>query len=115
MAGENRSSALGTIPYIGHLFKKDCCSNEMIPLDTRKERFRLWLAAPDPSSNHHIARQKHQQGTGKWLVEGNQFERWKTLSGSILWLHGIGMLLCVLTDDITDNSLLAGCGKSILW
>ncbi|KAF7976885.1 hypothetical protein HWV62_5427 [Athelia sp. TMB] len=56
-----------------------------------------WMAAPDSSANYKDAREKHKQGTGSWLVDGDDFQRWKDCSGSVLWLHGG-----------------PGCGKTIL-
>lgn len=57
-----------------------------------------WLCSIDPSSIHNGARNKHESGTGEWLIKGHdQFKEWKTAPGSFLWLCGN-----------------AGCGKSIL-
>ena len=47
-----------------------------------------WMSAPDTSSNYKAAREKHQPGTGSWLVDGSVFENWKGHPDSILWLHG---------------------------
>lgn len=52
-----------------------------------QRRFRRWLSAPDPWSNHNIARRAHHTGTATWFTEGNIFEEWKTTS-SMLWIHG---------------------------
>lgn len=46
------------------------------------------MAAPDVSMNYKAARDKHQRGTGSWLVDGADFKRWKGESDSILWLRG---------------------------
>ncbi|KAH8803296.1 hypothetical protein F5884DRAFT_903864 [Xylogone sp. PMI_703] len=56
-----------------------------------------WLEAPDPSSSHNSAYQKHQPATGEWLINSSQYEKWKTLAPSFLWLHGI-----------------PGCGKTVI-
>ncbi|MCJ1385865.1 hypothetical protein MMC17_008989 [Xylographa soralifera] len=67
----------------------------------RSERYRTsmikWLTATDPSSNYHAALKKHQPSTGEWLLELEQFRKWKDTRSSLLWLHGI-----------------PGCGKTIL-
>ena len=47
-----------------------------------------WMAAPDSSTNYKTAREKHQPGTGSWLVSGSVFESWKGRPDSILWLRG---------------------------
>jgi hypothetical protein len=56
-----------------------------------------WLSAPDPSTNYHKAHKQRQAETGIWLLEGEQFTRWKKSAASRLWLYGI-----------------PGCGKTIL-
>ena len=57
--------------------------------DKERRKIYKWLAAPDPHSNHERARQKHQPDTGKWLLDGHQYNEWKNASSSFLWLHGI--------------------------
>lgn len=56
-----------------------------------------WLSPPDPSTNLNKARDQHHQGTGQWLLVGDQYAKWKTDRNSFLWLNGI-----------------PGCGKTIL-
>jgi hypothetical protein len=57
------------------------------PGDKLQRRFRRWLSAADPSTNHNIARKVHHRGTATWFTEGKTFKDWKT-TGSILWIHG---------------------------
>ncbi|KAF4630221.1 hypothetical protein G7Y89_g7914 [Cudoniella acicularis] len=48
-----------------------------------------WLSSIDPSENHNTALRAHQEGTGDWLLQGNDdFETWKTKPNSLLWLNG---------------------------
>ncbi|KAF2830936.1 hypothetical protein CC86DRAFT_430515 [Ophiobolus disseminans] len=56
----------------------------------RKERDELlnWLAAPDRSIEHDIARAKHEVGTGEWLLRGKEYQDWITGNPPLLWLHG---------------------------
>jgi Cdc6-like AAA superfamily ATPase len=56
-----------------------------------------WLDAPDQTPYHAAACQKHEPGTGQWLLESATYKTWKTSSGSHLWLHG-----------------KAGCGKTVV-
>ncbi|KAF7968506.1 hypothetical protein HWV62_30226 [Athelia sp. TMB] len=56
--------------------------------DQKKEKIERWLVAPDTSLNYKAARDKHQRGTGSWLVDGADFIGWKDDSDSILWLRG---------------------------
>ncbi|KUJ21550.1 uncharacterized protein LY89DRAFT_767578, partial [Mollisia scopiformis] len=46
-----------------------------------------WLSCVDPSSNFNSARDKHQAGTGDWLLRSNVFRRWKTVENSLMWLN----------------------------
>ncbi|KAK8115574.1 hypothetical protein PG984_012076 [Apiospora sp. TS-2023a] len=65
--------------------------------DGRLHKIRAWLSPPDPSTNFNKAREQHHQGTGQWLLESDQYKKWKTQRNSFLWLNGI-----------------SGCGKTIL-
>lgn len=66
----------------------------------QSDRFRSivsWLAAPDPWTNHHSARQRCEPDTGAWLLQSRQFQRWKAGDIRHLWVSG-----------------KAGCGKTVL-
>lgn len=56
-----------------------------------------WVDAPDQTPYHTTACQKHEPGTGQWLLESDTYKTWKTSSSAHLWLHG-----------------KAGCGKTVL-
>ncbi|KAL3488651.1 hypothetical protein BJX62DRAFT_253118 [Aspergillus germanicus] len=58
---------------------------------------RTWLMAPDATSDHHIACEKHHTDTGLWFVEGQEFKDWLMKRNSFLWINGF-----------------AGSGKSVL-
>ncbi|KAF7970451.1 hypothetical protein HWV62_23895 [Athelia sp. TMB] len=73
----------------------DVTDTLMIP--NSEEKIEKWISAPDTSLNYKAAREKHQEGTGSWFVEGSDFKRWKHRPDSILWLRGG-----------------PGCGKTIL-
>ncbi|KAL4963354.1 uncharacterized protein BDV14DRAFT_210017 [Aspergillus stella-maris] len=60
-------------------------------------KIRDWLAAPDATSNHNSAREKHHTDTGLWFVNGSFFKNWLVKRNSFFWVHGF-----------------AGCGKSVL-
>ncbi|KAK3670456.1 hypothetical protein LTR78_009697 [Recurvomyces mirabilis] len=61
------------------------------------EKLVNWLSPPDPSLNHNAARNKHEQDTGRWLLESGEYKQWKTSRANLLWLYG-----------------KAGCGKTVL-
>jgi hypothetical protein len=65
--------------------------------DDQHHKIMNWLDTPDQRANHDAARQKHESGTGKWLLESDKYKTWKASSAAHLWLHG-----------------KAGCGKSVL-
>lgn len=57
-----------------------------------------WLGAFNPSAYHNMVRENRTEGTGKWLLQGQEFERWReSTEMTFLWMHGI-----------------PGCGKSVL-
>lgn len=56
-----------------------------------------WLSPPDPWTNHASARQRYEPQTGTWLLQSDQYQKWKTGSSNYLWLYG-----------------KAGCGKTVL-
>ncbi|GAD96704.1 conserved hypothetical protein [Paecilomyces variotii No. 5] len=65
--------------------------------DSQRQRIQSWLAAPDASINHKIARRKKHPGTGEWFIRSTQFLSWKADASLVLWVCGI-----------------PGCGKTIL-
>jgi hypothetical protein len=68
--------------------------------DKRLDEITSWLSAPDPWSNHHSARERHEPGTGDWILQSNQYHQWKTRTSDLkpVWLYG-----------------KAGSGKTILF
>jgi hypothetical protein len=59
-------------------------------IDELQHRIVQWLSVPDPSSNYHTALKKRHPKTGRWLVDGRQFDDWKRSDASLMWLHGNG-------------------------
>lgn len=53
-----------------------------------------WLCPSiiNPEKSQKSAVRLRQKGTGVWLLEGEEFQQWKTRSDSALWLHGIRVL-----------------------
>ena len=48
---------------------------------------RAWLSPADPSINHIILREAHNEGTAVWFFQGKIFIEWKS-TGCLLWIHG---------------------------
>lgn len=75
-----------------------------------KEKILDWLAHPDPSESHDIARRprKYQAKTGRWFLDGSVFKEFWASPGSVLWLHGdSGSGKTVLCSAIIDEILAA--------
>lgn len=80
-----------------------------------KEKILDWLAHPDPSEIHGIARRDRndQAKTGRWLLAGSAFKEFKTSPQSVMWLHGdSGCGKSVLCSAIIDEILEARSGDS---
>ncbi|KAL9084611.1 MAG: hypothetical protein Q9165_007966 [Trypethelium subeluteriae] len=61
------------------------------------KKIKVWLSPPDPWANHKAARNRHEPHTGTWLLQADQYQRWKAGDIHHLWLYG-----------------KAGCGKTVL-
>jgi hypothetical protein len=55
----------------------------------KKERVLSWLEAPDPAKTHNRLLEEHHEGTGKWFLNLEKYERWKETPCGILWIRGI--------------------------
>lgn len=56
-----------------------------------------WLCVTDPWTNHDSARGRHEKLTGDWLLQSDQYQKWKLGKGGRVWMCG-----------------KAGCGKTVL-
>jgi hypothetical protein len=71
-----------------------------------------WLSAPDRSIEHNVARKKHEEGTGEWLLKSEHYQKWLSGSSSILWLHGkAGCCKTVLCSTIVEDVRLRIAGQ----
>lgn len=57
-------------------------------LATVDAQITAWLQAPDPSTNHHLARQLHHADSGEWFVNSQSFQEWSSSDASLFWVHG---------------------------
>lgn len=74
--------------------------NEHILAGQQADQFRKivdWISPPDPWTNHASARRHHEPQTGDWLLQSDQYKRWRGGQARHLWLYG-----------------KAGCGKTVL-
>lgn len=84
----------------GASFAQTFAQNQRIPDVQQLDEFRkivAWLSAADPWTNHDSARQRHESQTGNWLLQADQYKKWKLDETSHLWTYG-----------------KAGCGKTVL-
>jgi hypothetical protein len=54
--------------------------------EERLDKILEWLSAPDPSTNYPKAFKQRQAATGLWLLESEEFAKWKVDAASRLWL-----------------------------
>ena len=79
-----------------------------------QEKLQNWLSAPDPSTNHNIARKAHHKGTASWFFQGGIFKQWKS-SPSLLWIHGKRTSLSLFTvRHPTDYHICSGFRQKCL-
>ncbi|KAL8655532.1 MAG: hypothetical protein Q9226_003009 [Calogaya cf. arnoldii] len=68
-----------------------------------------WLNAPDAAINQHQASEKRGAATtGKWLIDSDDYAKWKVQPHSVYWLHGIlgcgkTILASTIIDDLSKN------------
>jgi hypothetical protein len=82
----------------------------VIAVEQLRRDLRQWLSAPDPSTNHNIARGVHHEGTAAWFFHSDIFEEWRS-SSSLLWIYGKRELLFPATFHSTDPCLCSWIGK----
>ncbi|KAI7329445.1 hypothetical protein KC315_g6145 [Hortaea werneckii] len=51
-------------------------------------RIQQWLSPPDPQLNFRKSLKLRSEDTGKWYLQGTQYEAWKAERGSFTWLYG---------------------------
>ena len=90
----NRTEAIAT--SVAHISAQNQQILDLQQSDPFK-KIKVWLSAPDPWTNHAAARQRHEPHTGSWLLQSDQYQRWKASCIHHLWLYG-----------------KAGCGKTVL-
>ncbi|CAG8956490.1 hypothetical protein HYFRA_00003876 [Hymenoscyphus fraxineus] len=58
--------------------------------DKQKCEIDTWLSrgVADPSTEHNIARDKHEETTGSWLLDSDKFREWLEQENSFLWING---------------------------
>nr|OQO18690.1 hypothetical protein B0A51_14563 [Rachicladosporium sp. CCFEE 5018] len=84
------------------------CAWSSSKLDPRnndmRARLKQWLAPPDPFSNLNKALKSRSVDTGKWYLQGKQYEAWKTTGHPYTWLYGsAGSGKTILSAGIVDD------------
>jgi hypothetical protein len=74
------------------------------------------MSAADYSDRQRELQERRTDKTGNWLLDSDKYNEWKSVPGSLLWLHGVCKQSCLIADAIPLLiRLIAGCGKSVLW
>jgi len=58
----------------------------------KRETILGWLSATEHEQKHHDVRVRRMDGTGNWLLQDKQFQRWcdePKSRDNVLWCHGI--------------------------
>lgn len=64
--------------------------------DGNRRKLLQWLTSINIDEKYNNEREKHREGTGTWLTNGERFAEWKTTANSVLWIHGQGTQ-CIFT------------------
>jgi hypothetical protein len=63
-----------------------------------KKELADWLEAPDPSRTHNNLQAQHHKGTGEWFFYIEEYNRWREMPSSILWIRGKRTFLFLFFD-----------------
>jgi hypothetical protein len=70
--------------------------------DQLQEKVQRWLSAPDPWTNHNIARKAQHRGTATWFIQGDIFRNWKA-TGGLLWIQGLRTCIILCYPEPADS------------
>jgi hypothetical protein len=62
---------------------------ELYLVGIKYERISSWLGASNPLPNFERLLYKRFGNTGNWILQNENYIRFKSTPGSSLWLHGI--------------------------
>ncbi|KAE9397589.1 hypothetical protein BT96DRAFT_940844 [Gymnopus androsaceus JB14] len=62
-------------------------NNYHIMSNDTEAKIRDWLKAPDCSVNFQTAVDKKTHGTGQWIMDHLEYQKWKE-SSTVLWIQG---------------------------
>ncbi|KAE9385072.1 hypothetical protein BT96DRAFT_611659 [Gymnopus androsaceus JB14] len=68
-------------------------NNYHIISNDTETKIRDWLKAPDCSVNFQTAVDKKTRGTGQWIMDHPEYQKWKE-SSTVLWIQGKGKEFC---------------------
>jgi len=80
-------------------------SDSKLPFIQADEQMKMlqWLSISDPSVHHNRAIQQREPGTGEWLLDFDEYIRWKTRSRGLGWMHGIRELALLSHPSFADS------------
>ena len=77
--------------YCHDLIVNTCTSSHAIVGERLLQNLQVWLTPPDPSTNHNTACGAQHERTAGWVFSEDIYKEWES-SGSLLWIHGKGLL-----------------------
>jgi len=80
-------------------------SDSKTPIIQADEQMKMlqWLSISDPSVHHNRAIQQREPGTGEWLLDSDEYKRWKTRSRGLGWILGIRELGSLSRISFADS------------
>ncbi|RDL34761.1 uncharacterized protein BP5553_07889 [Venustampulla echinocandica] len=73
--------------------------------DELRKQIISWLEpGVHPSEEHNLARERHEETTGSWLIDSNECKSWLVDDNSFLWLNGgAGAGKSILCSTVIDH------------
>ncbi|KAL8827623.1 MAG: hypothetical protein Q9191_003073 [Dirinaria sp. TL-2023a] len=83
--------------------------------DQRHQEVLRWLSPLNPESKQIDVLSRRHEGTGRWLLESDEFESWLTGDKRLLWCPGIRTVPPFLSWNSAHQIIaIAGAGKTTL-
>ena len=83
--------------------------------DHKHQEVLRWLSPLNPASRQIDVLSRRQAGTGKWLLESDEFNKWISGEERLLWCPEIRKISPFPTwNDAHNNISIAGAGKTTL-
>lgn len=82
-------------------------NQQILDLQHHFQKIVDWLSPPDPWANYASARRHHEPHTGSWLLQSDQYQRWRDGQTRHIWLYGkAGSGKTVLSSTVIEDARL---------